>query len=66
MANNRDVINKAMDTFGGIVMYASYWGKEYDASFAWFVDMSDGSASYSNKLNSGKVRAVASIPYSAE
>ena len=66
MANNRNKINEALRTFGGEEMDKWYWGKEYDASYAWFVDMSDGSASYSNKLNSGKVRAVASIPYSAE
>ena len=63
LANNRDIINNAMRSFGGTVMDQLYWGKEDDSSHAWLVGMHYGLVIISsNKYNSNRVRAVAPVP----
>lgn len=66
MANNRDLINKAMETFGGTEMNVIYWGKVRDFSSAWTVDMTYGNVYGNNMANHFRVRAVAPVAESAK
>ena len=66
MANNRDLINKAMETFGGTEMNVIYWGKVRDFSCAWTVDMTYGNVYGNNMANHFRVRAVAPVAESAK
>ena len=66
MANNRDIINKAMRAFGGTEMDVIYWGKGRDFSSAWTVDMTYGFVYRNNKANNFRVRPVAPVAESAK
>lgn len=69
MLNNRETINASMKAFAGNIMdgnedwghFISYWGKEKNSSFAWFVCMGNGNVAC-NKTETVRVRAVAPLP----
>ena len=55
------VINASMIAFGGYIMADWYYGKEYDPSNAWVVNMSSGNVEVYNKLSIGRVRQISSV-----
>ena len=64
MAQQCDFVNKAIKTFGGDKDPAKlYWGKSYNSSLAWTVNMPNGYVNYNvDKGDTGRVRAVAPVP----
>ena len=68
MASDYQAINKAIIAFGGDKdPELWYWGKSYDASSAWDVNMYNGYVyNYGSKTNTLRVRAVASVVESAK
>lgn len=60
-ANIGDIINNAMRAFGGTVMDEWYWGKEYDSSYAWVVNMAGGGVLCNPKTYKVRVRPVAPV-----
>ena len=61
MDDKRDKINKAMRTFGGTEMDDSYWGKEKDYSYAWYVPKNSGYVYSGIKVYTHKVRPVSPV-----
>lgn len=64
IAQQCDFVNKAIKTFGGDKDPAKlYWGKSYNSSLAWTVNMPNGYVNYNvDKEDTGRVRAVAPVP----
>lgn len=67
MASDYEAINKAIIAFGGDKNPEwCYWGKSYDASSAWFVNMNYGYVSSFMNASTFRVRTVAPVLASAK